>query len=257
MKAWGGRFQKATASIMDDFHSSIHFDYQLADEDLRGSIAHARMLGQTGIISQSEAEIIIDGLKKLQNKLAAGDLQWDAAAEDVHLNLEKLLIQEIGDLGKKLHTARSRNDQVALDARLYARKEIGAIRELLKSLMTVVIERAKSEARTIMPGYTHMQRAQPILLGHHLLAYFEMFRRDCERLNDCCNRTNVLPLGAGALAGTGFPINRHQVARELEMAGVAANSLDAVADRDFVAEFLFAGSLIMMHLSRFCEEMVL
>ncbi|MGD9156225.1 MAG: argininosuccinate lyase, partial [Bacillota bacterium] len=170
---------------------------------------------------------------------------------------EKMLIQEIGDLGKKLHTARSRNDQVALDTRLYLRTEIGAIRQLLRQLFAALLKSAAVEARTIMPGYTHLQRAQPIVLGHHLLAYFEMFRRDWERLSDCLRRVNVSPLGAGALAGTGFPIDRRQVAAELKMAAVAANSMDAVADRDFVAEFIFAGSLIMMHLSRFCEELVL
>ncbi|HEY8464560.1 MAG TPA: argininosuccinate lyase [Bacillota bacterium] len=257
MKAWGGRFQKNTAALMDDFHSSIHFDYQLAEEDLKGSMAHARMLGATGIIPQAEAEQILKGLEKLRQKLSAGELSWDPAAEDVHLNLEKMLIQEIGDLGKKLHTARSRNDQVALDVRLYVRKEITEIKQLLKGLLELLVKIAKKEARTIMPGYTHLQRAQPVVLGHHLLAYFEMFRRDWERLTECAQRVNVLPLGAGALAGTGFPIDRHQVAKELQMEGVAANSLDAVADRDFVAEFIFINSLIMMHLSRFCEELVL
>jgi argininosuccinate lyase len=257
MKAWGGRFQKETASIMDDFHSSIHFDWRLATEDLEGSMAHARMLGDAGIITAAEAQIIINGLKTVQAKIAAPDFTWDVTAEDIHLNIEKLLIQEIGDLGKKLHTARSRNDQVALDVRLYLRTEIGAIRRLLKQLLTVLVNNASAEAQTIMPGYTHLQRAQPIVLGHHLLAYFEMFRRDWDRLADCCRRVNILPLGAGALAGTGFPIDRRQVAAELGLAGVAANSMDAVSDRDFVAEFIFASSLIMMHLSRFCEELVL
>jgi argininosuccinate lyase len=257
MKAWGGRFQKETASIMDDFHSSIHFDWQLAAEDLAGSVAHARMLGDAGIISPEETTAIINGLEAVRTKIAAPDFVWDVTAEDIHLNIEKMLIQEIGDLGKKLHTARSRNDQVALDTRLYLRTEIGAIRQLLKQLFAVLLKSATAEAQTIMPGYTHLQRAQPIVLGHHLLAYFEMFRRDWERLQDCCRRVNVSPLGAGALAGTGFPINRHQVAAELKMNAVAANSLDAVADRDFVAEFIFVSSLIMMHLSRFCEELVL
>jgi argininosuccinate lyase len=257
MKAWGGRFQKDTASIMNDFHSSIHFDWQLAAEDLEGSIAHAKMLGTTGIITAAEADVIINGLTEIRTKIAAADFTWDVTAEDIHLNIEKLLIQEIGDLGKKLHTARSRNDQIALDARLYLRTEIGAIHQLIKQLMTALLKRATAEAQTIMPGYTHMQRAQPIVLGHHLLAYFEMLRRDWERLTDCGKRVNVLPLGAGALAGTGFPIDRLQVAAELGMTAVTANSLDTVADRDFVAEFIFVSSLIMMHLSRFCEELVL
>jgi argininosuccinate lyase len=257
MKAWGGRFQKETASLMDDFHSSIHFDYQLAEEDIEGSIAHAEMLGKTGIISPNEAETIIAGLTRIRARLHAGEVAWDAAAEDIHLNIEKLLIGEIGDLGKKLHTARSRNDQVALDIRLYLRKEIGEIQKLLRRFFAELLQSAARENRTIMPGYTHLQRAQPVLLGHHLLAYFEMFRRDWDRLESCGRRVNILPLGAGALAGTGFPIDRRQVAGRLGMAAVASNSLDAVGDRDFVAEFIFVSSLLMMHLSRFCEELVL
>jgi argininosuccinate lyase len=257
MKAWGGRFQKETASLMDDFHSSIHFDYQLAEEDIEGSIAHAEMLGKTGIISPNEAETIIAGLTRIRARLHAGEVAWDAAAEDIHLNIEKLLIGEIGDLGKKLHTARSRNDQVALDIRLYLRKEIGEIQKLLRRFFAELLQSAVRENRTIMPGYTHLQRAQPVLLGHHLLAYFEMFRRDWDRLESCGRRVNILPLGAGALAGTGFPIDRRQVADRLGMAAVASNSLDAVGDRDFVAEFIFVSSLLMMHLSRFCEELVL
>jgi len=257
MKAWGGRFQKETAAIMDDFHSSIHFDYQLAEDDIRGSMAHAEMLGRRGIISEAEAELINNGLQAILERVRAGTVAWDPAAEDIHLNLEKLLIAEIGETGKKLHTARSRNDQVALDIRLYLCREIAVIRNLLRELSEVLVERAEAEARTIMPGYTHLQRAQPVLLGHHLLAYFEMFRRDRERLWESLKRTNISPLGAGALAGTGFPIDRQMVGVELKMDGVAANSLDAVSDRDFVAEFIFDASLIMMHLSRFCEELVL
>jgi argininosuccinate lyase len=257
MKAWGGRFQKETASLMNDFHSSIHFDYQLAEEDIEGSIAHTEMLGKTGIISPSEAETIVAGLTRIRAGLHAGEVVWDAAAEDIHLNIEKLLIGEIGDLGKKLHTARSRNDQVALDIRLYLRKEIGEIQKLLRRFFAELFQSAARESRTIMPGYTHLQRAQPVLLGHHLLAYFEMFRRDWDRLESCGRRVNILPLGAGALAGTGFPIDRRQVADRLGMTAVASNSLDAVGDRDFVAEFIFVSSLLMMHLSRFCEELVL
>ena len=257
MKAWGGRFQKETASLMDDFHSSIQFDCRMAEEDIKGSIAHARMLGNTGIISSSDAETIIDGLNKILQKVLAGQVTWDSGAEDIHMNVEKLLVQEIGVLGNKLHTARSRNDQVALDTRLYLRKEIGTLKKLLGNLFRVMIDIAEREKDTILPGYTHLQRAQPILLSHHLLAYFEMFRRDYQRLNDCVKRVAVLPLGAGALAGTGFPIDRQQVAKELNFPEVASNSLDAVSDRDFVAEFIFDGSLIMMHLSRFCEELVL
>jgi argininosuccinate lyase len=174
MKAWGGRFQKETASLMNDFHSSIHFDYQLAEEDIEGSIAHAEMLGKTGIISPSEAETIVAGLTRIRAGLHAGEVVWDAAAEDIHLNIEKLLIGEIGDLGKKLHTARSRNDQVALDIRLYLRKEIGEIQKLLRRFFAELFQSAARESRTIMPGYTHLQRAQPVLLGHHLLAYWKV-----------------------------------------------------------------------------------
>ena len=257
MKAWGGRFQKETPALMDDFHSSIHFDYRMAEEDIGGSIAHARMLGATGIITPAEAETIILGLHKILERVLAGEIVWDPKAEDIHMNVEKLLIAEIGDLGKKLHTARSRNDQVALDARLYQLKEIRSIRSLLIELARTLVQLAERERETILPGYTHLQRAQPVLLAHHLLAYFEMFRRDLERLGDCSGRTAVSPLGAGALAGTGFPINREQVATELGLAGVVLNSLDAVSDRDFVAEFIFDVSLVMMHLSRFCEELVL
>ena len=257
MKAWGGRFEKETAIEMNDFHSSIHFDFRLAEEDIQGSIAHANMLGDTGIISRNEADAIVIGLKRILEKVRAGQVVWDSAAEDIHMNVEKLLIVEIGELGKKLHTARSRNDQVALDARLYLRKEIFKVQAQLKELFGVLLATADREQETILPGYTHLQRAQPVLLGHHFLAYFEMFRRDYDRLGDCLKRVIISPLGAGALAGTGFPINRQQVATELNMQSPNPNSLDAVSDRDFVAEFIFVASLIMMHLSRCCEEMVL
>jgi argininosuccinate lyase len=257
MKSWSGRFQKDTGALMDDFHSSIGFDCRLAEEDIQGSIAHANMLGDCNIIKRAEADSIIIGLKRILEKIKAGQMDWDVKAEDIHMNIEKLLIQEIGELGKKLHTARSRNDQVALDARLYVRKEISAIQNLFKELFKVLLEIARREQDTILPGYTHLQRAQPILLGHHLMAYFEMFKRDYERTNDCLKRVAISPLGAGALAGTGFAIDRQQVAAELNLQGVMPNSLDAVSDRDFVAEFIFVISLAMMHLSRFSEELVL
>lgn len=257
MKAWGGRFQKETAAILDDFHSSIHFDWQLAEEDIRGSMAHARMLGDCGIIPAAEADRLREGLATILARVRAGEVVWDPSAEDIHLNVEKLLIAEIGDVGKKLHTARSRNDQVALDARLYLRRAIDEIRDLLRELLAALVDAAEREARTIMPGYTHLQRAQPVLLAHHLLAYLAMFRRDYQRLGECRQRVDRSPLGAGALAGTGFPIDRRQAAQELEMAGIVENSLDAVSDRDFVAEFIFDAALTMMHLSRFCEELVL
>jgi argininosuccinate lyase len=257
LKAWGGRFQKDNEALMDDFHSSIGFDCRLAEEDIQGSIAHANMLGDCNIIKRSEADSITIGLKRILEKVKAGQIEWDVKAEDIHMNIEKLLIQEIGDLGKKLHTARSRNDQVALDTRLYIRKEIANIQGLLKNLLKLLLEIANREQETILPGYTHMQRAQPVILGHHLLAYFEMFKRDFERTHDCLKRVTISPLGAGALAGTGFTIDRSQVAAELGLQGAAPNSLDAVSDRDFVAEVIFGISLTMMHLSRFCEELVL
>lgn len=256
-KAWSGRFQKETASLVDSFHSSISFDCRLAEEDIRGSIAHATMLGDTGIISKADSERIIIGLKRILEKVKADQIIWDQTAEDIHMNIEKLLIQEIGELGKKLHTARSRNDQVALDSRLYLRTEIVALQKMLRELFQVLWKIAEREKETIMPGYTHLQRAQPVLFGHHLMAYFEMFRRDYERLEDSLKRVTVSPLGSGALAGTGFPINRDQIAMALDFPRVAANSIDGVSDRDFVAEFIFNASLIMMHLSRFCEELVL
>jgi argininosuccinate lyase len=256
-KAWSGRFQKETASLVDSFHSSISFDCRLAEEDIRGSIAHATMLGDTGIISKADSERIIIGLKRIWEKVKAGQIIWDQTAEDIHMNIEKLLIQEIGELGKKLHTARSRNDQVALDSRLYLRTEIVALQKMLRELFQALLKIAEREKETIMPGYTHLQRAQPVLLGHHLMAYFEMFRRDYERLKDSLKRVTVSPLGSGALAGTGYPINRDQVAAALDFSGVTANSIDGVSDRDFVAEFIFNASLIMMHLSRFCEELVI
>ncbi len=257
MKAWGGRFAKETASVMDDFHSSIHFDSRLAEEDIRGSIAHARMLGDCGIIPTADAAKLIEGLTIILDQVKNGAITWDPKAEDIHMNVEQLLVATVGEVGKKLHTARSRNDQVALDARLYLRKEIYHIQSLLKELSAILLERAERERETILPGYTHLQRAQPVLLGQHLLAYLWMFRRDYERLDDCLKRTALSPLGSGALAGTGFPIDREQVARELNLAGIVPNSLDGVSDRDFVTEFIFDASLIMMHLSRFCEELVL
>jgi argininosuccinate lyase len=257
MKAWGGRFEKETAAVMDDFHSSIHFDCRLAEEDIRGSIAHARMLGDCGIIGVDEAGQLIRGLQTILERVRAGAVSWDPKAEDIHMNVEKLLVAEVGEVGKKLHTARSRNDQVALDTRLYLRREIYHLQGLIGELIAILLERAEAEQETILPGYTHLQRAQPVLLGHHLLAYFEMFRRDYQRLDDCLKRTVLSPLGCGALAGTGFPIDRDRVARELGLAGVTGNSLDGVSDRDFAAEFIFDASLVMMHLSRFCEELVL
>ncbi|MHB1418813.1 MAG: argininosuccinate lyase, partial [Bacillota bacterium] len=256
-KLWGGRFRKPTDSKVDDFLSSISFDQRLYRQDIRGSVAHARMLGRCGIIPLEEAEKIIAGLEELLEDIEAGHVVFKTEAEDIHMNVEKLLTGRIGDLGKKLHTARSRNDQVALDIRLYVKEEIDTLRATLADLMEVLLNLAEQHLETIMPGYTHLQKAQPITLAHHLLAYFQMFRRDDGRLRDCYGRTDVMPLGSGALAGTTFPIDREGVAQELGFSSISENSLDAVSDRDFAIEFTAATSLIMMHLSRFCEELVL
>ncbi|MFZ5754056.1 MAG: argininosuccinate lyase [Bacillota bacterium] len=257
MKLWGGRFAKNTDKLVEDFHSSISFDQRLYRHDIAGSIAHARMLGETGIIEPAEAEAIITGLKELLAEIEAGKIKFAVDAEDIHMNIETLLTTKIGPAGKKLHTARSRNDQVALDTRLFLKDEIRRTQELLLNLLDVLVKLADKHKTTIMPGYTHLQLAQPITLGHHLLAYAEMFRRDFERLEDCYKRTDVMPLGSGALAGTTFPLNRQMVAEELGFAKVSENSMDSVSDRDYLIEFLAAASLIMMHLSRFCEEIIL
>ncbi|NLC47283.1 MAG: argininosuccinate lyase [Firmicutes bacterium] len=257
MKLWGGRFQEETDGRMDDFHSSIHFDRRLYREDIAGSIAHATMLGECGIISKEEAEAICQGLEEILADIEAGKVEFDPAAEDIHMNIEKLLTEQIGDPGRKLHTGRSRNDQVALDLRMYLKREIEALQELLTELQRALLEQAERNQDVVMPGYTHLQRAQPVLFAHHMLAYFEMFQRDYERLSDCYKRTDVLPLGAGALAGTTFPIDRERVAELLGFSQIAQNSLDAVSDRDFAVEFLAAASLIMVHLSRLGEEIVI
>lgn len=256
MKLWGGRFAKATDRLVEDFHSSIAFDQRLYKQDILGSIAHATMLGRVGIISLEEAEKIVGGLTDLLGDIEAGRVEFDVAAEDIHMNVEKLLTERIGDVAKKLHTARSRNDQVALDIRMYLKDEIKNVAGLLLDLQKVILNRAGENLDTIMPGYTHLQRAQPITFAHHLMAYFQMFQRDIERLQDCYKRTNIMPLGSGALAGTTFPLDRHFVAEELDFAGITENSLDGVSDRDFAIEFCSAASMIMMHLSRFSEEMV-
>ena len=256
-KLWSGRFQKETNQVVDDFHSSILFDSRLYRYDIQGSIAHARMLGRQGIITTGEANQIIRGLEEILKEIEAGQVIFSLEAEDIHMNIEQLLIARIGEAGKKLHTARSRNDQVALDIRMYLKDEINEITYLLTELQATLLEMAEKHIDTIMPGYTHLQRAQPVTLAHHLLAYVQMFDRDTQRLQDCYRRTDVLPLGAGALAGTTFPIDPAYVAELLGFAGVAENSLDAVSSRDFVVEFVGAAALIMVHLSRFCEELIL
>ncbi|MFZ5648851.1 MAG: argininosuccinate lyase [Bacillota bacterium] len=256
-KLWGGRFQKKTSEMVDDFHSSISFDCRLYRYDIEGSIAHAEMLGKTGIISCGESAAIVDGLKSVLSDIEGGLVEFSVEAEDIHMNIEQILTGKIGAVAKKLHTARSRNDQVALDIRMFLRDEIDNIVKLLDDLRETLMEMAEKHINTIMPGYTHLQRAQPVTLAHHLMAYVQMFGRDRERLLDCRRRVNVMPLGAGALAGTTFPLDPEYVAKRLGFDGLAKNSLDAVSDRDFAVEFASAASLIMVHLSRFCEEIIL
>ncbi len=257
MKLWGGRFEKTTDALVEDFHSSISFDQRLYKEDIRGSMAHARMLGRLGVLTVGEAESISSGLQGILQDIQTGKVEFEVGAEDIHMNVEKLLTERIGTVGKKLHTARSRNDQVALDLRLYLREEIDNTKDLLSDLIRTLLNLAEEHVETWMPGYTHLQKAQPITLGHHFMAYVQMFLRDLGRLKDTRKRLNVSPLGSGAMAGTTFPLEREAVAQELGFDGVTLNSLDGVSDRDFALEFLSAASILMMHLSRMCEELVL
>lgn len=255
-KMWGGRFSKTTDHLVEDFHSSISFDQRLYKEDIKGSIAHARMLGFQNIISESEAEQIIAGLQEVLKEITEGKVEFDVGAEDIHMNIESLLTKKIGEVGKKLHTGRSRNDQVALDVRLYLLTEMEEIGELLVNLMKALTDVASENVRTVLPGYTHLQRAQPINFAHHMLAYFEMFYRDYQRLQDTAKRTSVSPLGSGAMAGTTFPLNREMVQKELGLSGITNNSLDGVSDRDFIIEFTSFSAILMMHLSRLSEEII-
>ena len=257
MKLWGGRFEKATDSMVDDFHSSISFDQRLYKQDIAGSIAHATMLGEQGIIPQQDADKIVQGLKDILADIQAGKVQFETDAEDIHMNVEKLLIERIGEPGKRLHTGRSRNDQVALDGHMYVKEAILQTQDLLKDLMHTLLSIAQKHLTTIMPGYTHLQKAQPVTLAHHMMAYFQMFRRDYQRLQDCFKRADVMPLGSGALAGTTYPLDRSRVARLLGFSEISQNSMDGVSDRDFMLEYMSAASISMMHLSRFCEEMIL
>lgn len=256
-KLWGGRFTKSTDSFTDHFHSSIGFDSRMYREDITGSMAHAAMLGKQGIIPQEDADLIVKTLGEILEDIEAGKVTFDEKAEDIHMNMETILISRIGDVGKKLHTGRSRNDQVALDTRMYTKKEITDIKALVKELMEELNALAEQHTETIMPGYTHLQRAQPVTLAHHLLAYIEMFKRDYDRLCDTYRRTNVLPLGSGALATTTYPLDRYFVAEQLGFDAVSANSMDGVSDRDFCVELISDLSMLMMHLSRFCEEIIL
>jgi argininosuccinate lyase len=256
-KLWGGRFTKETNQLVEEFTASISFDQQLAVEDIVGSLAHAQMLGECGIIPQEDAEKIKDGLKNIKQKIEKGEVQFSVEHEDIHMNIEKLLIEEIGPVGGKLHTGRSRNDQVATDMHLYLKHKTEEIIGLVDCVQQAFLKQAKEHVETILPGYTHLQRAQPISFAHHLLTYFWMFERDKERLQDSLKRVNVLPLGAGALAGTTFPINRERVAEILGFDRIYPNSMDAVSDRDFIVEFLSIASILMTHISRLSEELVI
>ena len=256
-KLWAGRFTQPTDAFVEEFTASINFDQRMYRYDILGSVTHARMLARQGIISGNEAETIVQGLEGILAEIEAGDFEFTVAREDIHMNIEARLIEKIGAVGGKLHTARSRNDQVALDVRLYLRDEIDAIAQALGTLQAALLDQAEKNLDVIMPGYTHLQTAQPVLFAHHLLAYFEMLARDTGRLHDLRSRLNHLPLGAGALAGTTFAIDREWVAEQLGFAGVTRNSLDTVSDRDFALEFCSFASILMMHLSRLSEELIL
>ena len=257
MKLWGGRFSKPTHKWVEAYNASIHFDQQLVEEDIEGSLAHVEMLETCGIISSEDAELIRNGLLKILKRVRAGEVEFTIENEDIHMNIEKLLIDEIGPVGGKLHTARSRNDQSALDMHLYMKKQVQQIIALLCKLQQVLLQKAEEHIDVIMPGYTHLQQAQPVRFAHHLLAYVSMFERDIDRLIDSYKRINISPLGAGAIAGTTFPIDRRQVARRLGFADIYDNSMDAVSDRDYLVEFLSNSSILMMHLSRFAEELII
>ncbi len=256
-KLWGGRFETPTDSFVESFTSSVGFDQRLYHYDIQGSIAHAQMLAHVGVLSDDDCKAIVDGLGEIEAEIEAGQFAWSVSLEDVHMNIEARLTDRIGEAGKKLHTGRSRNDQVATDIRLYLRDGIDEACTRLRALQSVLIDIAEKESDTILPGFTHLQPAQPVTFGHHMLAWFEMLERDHARLQDCRKRVNVMPLGAAALAGTSYPIDREFTAEKLGFDKPAANSLDAVSDRDFAIEFVSAASLIMMHLSRMSEELIL
>jgi argininosuccinate lyase len=256
-KPWAGRFNEPTDAFVEAFTASVDFDRRLYRYDIQGSIAHATMLAHQGILTVEERDAIVAGLTRIRERIEDGSFDWSIPLEDVHMNLEAALTADIGDAGKKLHTGRSRNDQVATDVRLYLRAEIDLIRAEIARLQGALLDLAEREAQTVLPGFTHLQVAQPITFGHHMMAWLEMLERDRERLADCRKRVDVLPLGAAALAGTTYPIDRHYTAQLLGFARPSENSLDAVSDRDFVIEFAAAASILMMHLSRFSEELIL
>ena len=257
MKLWGGRFTKQTNELVHNFNASISFDQKFYKQDIRGSIAHVTMLSKQGILTEEEKKAIVDGLTSIKEDIENGNLIIDGTSEDIHSFVESHLIERIGDVGKKLHTGRSRNDQVALDMKLYTRDEIQETDVLLKKLLKTLLSLMEENLDTYMPGFTHLQKAQPVTLAHHLGAYFEMFKRDRSRLFDIRNRMNTCPLGAGALAGTTYPLDREYSAFLMDFDGPTLNSMDSVSDRDYLIEFLSALSTIMMHLSRFCEEIIL
>ena len=257
MKLWAGRFQKETDSLVNDFNSSVSFDARMYREDIAGSIAHAAMLGKQGIIEEHEAEKIIDGLKAILVDIEAGGVEFSDDNEDIHMNMEVMLTNRIGDTGKRLHTARSRNDQVAVDFRLYVKKQIPVIIGMILDLEKVLLKKAEANLETVMPGYTHLQRAQPTTFAHYMMAYANMLKRDVTRFEDCLERMDECPLGAGALATSTYPVDRFQTAGALGFRKPVDNSMDAVSDRDYAIEFLSACSLLMMHLSRFSEELIL
>ena len=256
-KLSSARFAQATDTFVEVFTASVDFDQRMAPQDIQGSIAHATMLMRCGILSEQDCDAIVNGLKQISEEISNGDFVWSIKQEDVHMNIEARLTDLIGIAGKRLHTGRSRNDQVATDIRLYLRSEIEQITSQLTRLQSAILDLAEQHSDTIMPGFTHLQVAQPITFGHHLMAWFEMLVRDKERLHDCCKRVNIMPLGAAALAGTSYPIDRFITAELLGFSRPSANSLDSVSDRDFAIEFTAVGSLIMMHLSRFSEELIL
>ncbi|MDD1650982.1 MAG: argininosuccinate lyase, partial [Methylococcaceae bacterium] len=256
-KPWAGRFTEATDPFVEAFTASVDFDKRLARHDIEGSQAHAAMLAKIGVLTEAECDAILSGLEAIRAEIERGEFAWSVQLEDVHMNIEARLTESLGEIGKKLHTGRSRNDQVATDIRLYLRDELDGIAMLIRRLQEALLDLAEREAETIMPGFTHLQVAQPVTFGHHLLAWYEMLDRDHDRLRDCRKRINVMPLGAAALAGTTFPLDRAYTASLLGFDRPAANSLDAVSDRDFAIEFTACASLILMHLSRFSEELIL
>ncbi|MDD7016659.1 MAG: argininosuccinate lyase [Firmicutes bacterium] len=256
-KMWKGRFTKSATQSANEFNASIQFDQRFYAQDIQGSTAHARMLAKQGILTADEAEAITSTLAAIKEDIEAGKIEFTIENEDIHMNIEAVLTERIGDTGKKLHTARSRNDQVAVDFRLYMRQEIDLIIALVEKLKEALYKIAEGNQETIMPGYTHLQRAQPVTLAHYMLAYYQMFSRDASRLADCRKRLNQLPLGSGALAGTTYNTDRDFLAKELDFDGICPNSIDAVSDRDFALEFLSDASILMMHLSRFCEELII